>query len=85
MKIMKNAAPKIDFNMCNDKRGKERILNKQVSSENGKWGSLKDNHPWGLFELHCLEGRPFRFIITEMRHSHQIQNKMHSWLYKVAI
>lgn len=36
MKIMKNAAPKIDFDMCNDKRGKERILNKQVSSENRK-------------------------------------------------
>lgn len=36
MKIMKNAAPKIDFDMCNDKRGKDRILNKQVSSENGK-------------------------------------------------
>lgn len=36
MKIMKNAAPKIDFDMCNNKREKERILNKQVSSEKGK-------------------------------------------------
>ena len=36
MKIMKNAGPKIDFDMCNDKREKERILNKQVNSENGK-------------------------------------------------
>lgn len=36
MKIMKNAPPKIDFDRCNDKREKERILNKQVSSENGK-------------------------------------------------
>lgn len=89
MKIMKNAAPKIDFDMGNDKREKERILNKQVSSENGKRDSLKDNHPRGLFELHCLEGLPFRFTITEMRHSHQIQqrnqNEMPSWLHKVTI
>lgn len=52
---------------------KQRILNKQVSSKNGKWDFLKDNHPWGLFELHCLKGLPFRFIIMEMQNLHKIQ------------
>lgn len=53
---------------------KERVLSKYVGSQNGKCDSLKDKHPWGLFELCSLEGLLFRFMTMELQHSHKTKN-----------
>lgn len=51
------------------------MLSKYVGSKNRKWDSLKDNHPWGLFELYSLEGLLFRSMTMELQHSQNTSSK----------